>query len=124
MVRNYVSRKKSVTYDIDEKLLKSLCDIQCTNSEISAIIGVSVDTLARRYADKIIEWREAGKSSLRRAQWRKALYNDAEGDTVMLKHLGKVYLKQGDEVAESMQRTLFDRFNAEMTKKGLADKAE
>lgn len=100
--------------EIDEGMVKKLCEIQCTNREIASVIGVDVSTIERRFAGQLQGWRYFGHSSLRRGQWRKALYDDAEGDTVMLKHLGKVYLGQGDDSTEFSQKTLFDKFDAKM----------
>jgi len=110
--------------EIDEDMVKKLCEIQCTNREIASVIGVDVSTIERRFAGQLQGWRFFGHSSLRRGQWRKALYDDAEGDTVMLKHLGKVYLGQGDDSTEFQQRTLFEKFDAEMTKTSSISKPE
>ncbi len=123
MVRNYVSRKKTPTYDVNEVLLKKLCTIQCTYSELSACLGVSVDTLERRYAEKIKAWKEAGKSSLRHAQWQKAMEGHP-GDTIMQKHLGKYYLDQIDGPTTTSQQTLFDKFDSEMSKTASTDTTE
>lgn len=110
--------------EIDEGMVKKLCEIQCTNREIAAVLGVDVSTIERRFAGQLHGWRYFGHSSLRRAQWRKALYDDAEGDTTMLKHLGKVYLGQGDDSTEFSQKTLFEKFDAEMNRKSLDSKSE
>ena len=80
--------------DINEKLLKKLAEIQCTDREIACCLEVSEKRLLKSYQQQIEDWRHAGKCSLRRAQWLKAL----SGDSVMLRHLGKVYLGQRDEV--------------------------
>lgn len=78
----------------DEKLIKSLAEIQCTMIEIASICECSVDTLERRYADIIKAAREGGKASLRRMQYKKAL----EGNTSMLIWLGKHYLGQKESL--------------------------
>jgi hypothetical protein len=80
--------------EINEKLLKKLAEIQCTDREIACCLEVSEKRLVKSYRDQIDGWRHAGKCSLRRAQWLKAL----SGDSVMLRHLGKVYLGQRDEI--------------------------
>lgn len=78
---------------IDEELLKKLCTILCTDSEMAAILGVSVDTLVNRYSDRIKEWKEGGKMSLRRAQYQLAM----KGNMGMLIWLGKQHLGQSDK---------------------------
>lgn len=54
---------------IDEELLASLAQLHCSMEEMSHIIGVSVDTLERRFADFIEQNRSKGKSTLRRRMW-------------------------------------------------------
>lgn len=79
---------------LDERQIKELANMQCTMSEIAAVMGVSVDTLERRYAEVIRCGREFGKASLRRVQFKKAL----DGNTALLIWLGKHYLNQKDEI--------------------------
>lgn len=81
--------------ELDERQIKELASIQCTQKEIAAVMGCSVDTIADRYTEIINEGRESGKSSLRRAQWKKAV---TEGNAALLIWLGKHYLEQRDEV--------------------------
>lgn len=80
---------------LDERQIKELSNMQCTMGEIAAVMGCSVDTLERRYAEVIKSGREAGKTSLRRAQWNKAI---KDGNPSMLIWLGKHYLDQHDEI--------------------------
>lgn len=75
---------------VDEKLVKDLASIFCTMAEMAAIVGVSVDTLERRYTEAIKRGRETAKSSLRRLQWKAA----KKGSTAILIWLGKNYLGQ------------------------------
>lgn len=81
-------------HNLDERQIKELAEIQCTMGEIASVMGCSVDTLERRYADVIKEGRDKGKSSLRRMQYKKAL----EGNPTMLIWLGKHYLDQKEAV--------------------------
>jgi len=89
--------------EFDKQLFENLCHIQCTEIEIAATMNMSVDTLERRvfevyernFADVFQEKREGGKSSLRRAQWKKA--TEGAGDTVMQIFLGKNILNQADK---------------------------
>lgn len=79
--------------EIDEKTVHDLASIHCTMEEIGAVVGCSVDTLERRFADTIKEAREKGKASLRRMQYLKA----KEGNVTMLIWLGKQLLDQRDK---------------------------
>ena len=79
--------------EIDEGLVVQLAKIHCTHTEIAAVVGCSVDTLTRRFADIIEKAREDGKSSLRRAQWKAAL----SGDRTLMIWLGKQHLGQNDK---------------------------
>ena len=78
--------------DIDEEKVHELAKLHCTYEEIAAVMGCSTDTLSRRFADYIEKGREEGKTSLRRAQFKKAL----EGNPTMLIWLSKQYLGQQD----------------------------
>ena len=87
--------------EIDFDLLIRLCQIQCTASEISGVMGFSVDTLERRirenykltFAEFFKKHSEAGKGSLRRLQFKHAQTNPG-----MAIFLGKNYLKQSDKI--------------------------
>jgi hypothetical protein len=78
---------------LDETLIRKLAEIDCTMGEIAACLKCSIDTLERNYAGVINQGREQGKSSLRRAQYKKAM----EGNPTMLIWLGKHRLGQKDE---------------------------
>lgn len=88
---------------IDQKLLYELASIHCTNKEIASILGISHDTLVRRFAYDLERGREDGKASLRRMQWASA----KSGSVAMLVWLGKNLLGQRDrfpdEFPESMR---------------------
>lgn len=79
--------------EIDEKLVEALARISCTYEEIASVVGCSVDTLERRFADQIEQGRQQGKTSLRRKQFEVAL----AGDRGMLIWLGKQVLKQTEK---------------------------
>lgn len=85
---------RPIIHELDTRQIKELAEIQCTMGEIASVMGCSVDTLERRYADVIKEGRDKGKSSLRRMQYKKAL----EGNPTMLIWLGKHYLDQKEAV--------------------------
>ncbi len=80
---------------IDPRQVRTLARICCTMEEIGAVVGCSVDTLERRFADIIKSERECGRMSLRRSQWKKAL----AGHPTMLIWLGKQELGQVDKQA-------------------------
>ncbi len=85
---------------ISQKQFEELCQIQCTEEEICAVLDVSDQTLntwcketyGRTFLETFKEKREAGKMSLRRKQW-----NLAETNATMGIWLGKQYLGQRDE---------------------------
>lgn len=88
---------------INQDLFEDLCQIQCTRTEITAILHVSEPTLRRwvhrtyggRTFDAVhSEKAEAGKQSLRRAQIKTAL----SGNATMQIWLGKQYLGQSDKL--------------------------
>ena len=70
---NGVGRPKIL---LDVKKIAELSKLQCTLEEIAAVMGVHRTTLIRNYAQIIDDNREVGKSSLRRAMWKKALNKD------------------------------------------------
>ena len=80
--------------DIDPDQVGKLAAINCTMIEIASVVGCSVDTLERRFADTIKEGRAKGRSSLRRYMW------DAvqKGNITMMIWLSKNMLGYGDRV--------------------------
>jgi hypothetical protein len=80
---------------VDAKLVENLAGIGCPNSEIASIVGVSVDTLARRFAEDIDKGRNGGKTRLRKKQIELAL----AGNVTMLIWLGKQLLGQSDQIS-------------------------
>jgi AraC-like DNA-binding protein len=78
--------------EVDEDLIEALARIHCTQEEIAAVVGCSVDTLARRFAEKIEQGKQQGKTSLRRKQFEVAM----TGDRAMLIWLGKQFLGQSE----------------------------
>jgi hypothetical protein len=98
MVKKKATRKKRgpgrPRLELDVEQVRALAQIQCTYKEIAAVMRCSIDVIQNHYTDVIAEGREEGKSSLRRAQFKKAL----EGNSSMLIWLGKHYLDQHDEI--------------------------
>ena len=81
---------------IDPDVVSKLASIHCTMEEIAHVVGCSVDTLERRFADIIKQAKSKGKTSLRRYQWLAA----EKGNTAMLIWLGKQLLGQTDKVEQ------------------------
>lgn len=81
---------------VDENLLRKLAAIHCNQDEMASVLGVSVDTLHRRFADQIKEARDEGKMSLRRKMWEMAL----NGNVTLLVWLSKNELGYTDKVEQ------------------------
>ncbi len=85
---------------IDEKLLKELSFIHLPVEYIANCLGVSKDTLDRRYAAKMKEYRSQGKAKLLSKAWAKV----ESGDWNAIKFLLQNYLKLSDKVEHSMDQ--------------------
>lgn len=85
---------------IDLGMVERLAYIQCTKTEMCAVLGVDGKTLNKYkgFSEAYKKGLEQGKSSLRRMQWKLA-----EKNTAMAIWLGKQYLGQTDrqEVANT-----------------------
>lgn len=81
---------------VDEALLRKLAVIHCNQDEMASVLGVSVDTLHRRFADQIKDARNEGKMSLRRKMWEMAL----NGNVTILIWLSKNELGMTDKVEQ------------------------
>jgi len=90
--------------ELSVDLIKDLASIHCTMEEMASILGTSVDTLERRYADIIKEAKANGKQSLRRLQWHAA----QSGNVTMLIWLGKQLLNQREKSEETIVSTNFN----------------
>lgn len=65
--------------EIDLKQLEALAGLQCTDEEMAAVLGISVQTITRRkkaksggFVEAYKKGKEKGKMSLRRLQWQAA----------------------------------------------------
>ena len=101
--------------EIDQVQFEKLCGLQCTHDEICGWFGIQDDTLnswckrtydGRTFSEVFAEKREAGRISLRRAQWQLATKSAA-----MAIFLGKNYLGQSDHV-EIVDNTALDKLDA------------
>lgn len=88
---------------INKKSFEELCQIQCTQEEICAVLDVDEKTLQKwcketydkGFSQVFKEKRQGGKTSLRRKQW-----NLADTNATMAIWLGKQFLGQKDSVEE------------------------
>src|SRR6266566_828926 len=85
---------------VDLELVEKLAHIQCTQEEISATLGVSVDTLTRHkhFAAIFKRGTENGRKSVRRMQFESA----TKGSVAMQIWLGKQYLGQSDHFSHDI----------------------
>ena len=81
---------------IDPDLVKQMAGILCTMEEMASVLGCSVDTLERNFADAIKKGRDQGRAALRRLQWQGA----QSGNPTMLIWLGKQLLAQTDKMIQ------------------------
>jgi hypothetical protein len=79
--------------DIDEERVRGYAQVGCTNEEIGSLLGVSADTIERRFRPALTAGRAELRMSLRRSQVKKAM----EGSDTMLIWLGKQLLAQKNE---------------------------
>lgn len=79
---------------IDENLVEKLANIMCTMEEIAHVVGCSVDTLERRFAETIKQGRSKGKMTLRRWQWQAC----EKGNPALLIWMGKQHLGQAEPI--------------------------
>lgn len=91
--------------EIDWEQFDELCKIHCTQEEIAAVLGVSVDTIERRckedgttFADRYAQKRMGGKASLRRRQYQTAMDSSEKGSATLQIWLGKAWLGQTDQL--------------------------
>ena len=88
--------RKPIEFTEDQQnMIRRLAEIQCTQSEIAHVMGVSVDVIKKPENRELIEeGKSAGKVRLRRAQYAKAV---DDGNPTMLIWLGKQMLGQSDQ---------------------------
>lgn len=86
--------------ELNETNLADLASIGCTNQELSAILGVSEDTITRNYADIL----ENGRANLRMSLRRKQVEKANAGDGTMLVWLGKNMLGQRDQNPDDISK--------------------
>lgn len=84
---------------IDPRQVEALAEINCTEEEIAYVMGCSVDTLDRRFAEAIKRGRAQGRCSLKRMMWSKC----KEGNIGMMIWLSKQILGYRDRFEHSIE---------------------
>lgn len=95
--KHYNKGRPAAKLPSTEEAIFRLAEIDCTYAEIAAVLGITVQSLAKTYTQIIKAGREHGKQSLKRAQFKTAL----KGNPQMLIWLGKQRLGQRDKVDNS-----------------------
>ena len=96
---------------IDGEQVFKLARLDCTMQEIADFFGCHVDTIRDRFPDELARARAAGKISLRRAQFKRAVQDRSD---TMLIHLGKNRLGQssvgtGEDIREILSGLIAKR---------------
>lgn len=103
---------------LDKEQIKTLAEMQCTNTEIAAVMKCDAKTLTNNeeYFQIIKDAREVGKKSLRRAMWDAAIKKHS---TPILIWLSKQYLgmKEPDPDIKEYAKSAFEKY-MEMQKNG------
>ena len=100
--------------EINEEELERLCRLHCTNEEIAAFFGCSVDTIERRFKEnpslkeKADHGKAMGKISLRRKQFQ---ILEETNNTSMAIWLGKNILGQTDKVEMGVEVDASDKLS-------------
>lgn len=83
---------------IDPTQVEKLAAIQCSYSEMAAVLDCNESTLTRRFAQAIKKGREMGRMSMKRKQYEVGM----TGNVTMLIWLGKQHLGQSDKREEDI----------------------
>lgn len=79
--------------EVDKDQIEKLAILGCSNVEIAYVIGISVDTLSRRFAELIDKGRAKRRVKLRQLIWQSA----ERGNIAMQIFLAKNVLGMSDE---------------------------
>lgn len=85
--------------ELDESLVQELAKAQLTDKEIAQICKCSVDTLTRRFADSLKEWKLEGVGSVRRKLFTTAM-GESKGSTTAMIFFLKNYGGMADVTRE------------------------
>src|ERR1051325_8259706 len=92
--------------ELDAELVRELCRAQLTNDEIAVCCKCSPDTLTRRFAEQLKEWKSEGVSSVRRELFKTATDNRASGKTAAMIFFLKNYGGMSDNVNVNQKVTV------------------
>jgi AraC-like DNA-binding protein len=84
---------------VSARVVEQLAKAQLTNEEIARICNCSVDTLTRRFAERLKAWKSVGVGSARRELYRVGMSRDGAGKTSALIFFLKNYGNMRDNVA-------------------------
>lgn len=91
--------------EIDKMLFEKLCQVQCTQAEISSRLGVAEKTLAqwvrrtydgKKYQDVARQFKESGLANLRCIQWKQAKKSPSMSRWLGIQYLGQEEKPSGD----------------------------
>lgn len=90
---------------VDENLLEKLAKLHLSDVVMAEILNISVDTLHRRYAEKIAAWRSKSKAKMAEVLFDEAIYQRKDYAVKMLaqKHLG-----YADKVEQKITETPYN----------------
>jgi AraC-like DNA-binding protein len=91
--------------EIDENLLKKLTKLHLSDKVIADCLGVSVDTLHRRFAEEMQKWRSESKSKI-----ADVLFDEAvnKREPWALKALAQKHLDYSDKVTTDAKNTNYN----------------
>ncbi|HCW08692.1 MAG TPA: hypothetical protein DGG95_15140 [Cytophagales bacterium] len=84
---------------IDEAEVEKLAMMQCSQEEIAAFFGVSVDTIYRRFADTLKRGSALGRMSMKRQLYKKV----QDGELGAIVWWGKNFAGMSDKVEQKVQ---------------------
>jgi len=111
--------------NIDWDQFERMCEIQCTSVEICAVLDIHIDTLREKvkehfgvtFSEVFAQYKQVGKMSLRRKQFRLA-----NGNSNMAIFLGKNWLGQRDTVEIDTNKPIVLNYNLDKSPDEIAEK--
>ncbi|MGZ3770071.1 MAG: hypothetical protein ACXVCP_00335 [Bdellovibrio sp.] len=87
---------------VDEVLLEKLAKLHLSDKVIADVVGVSIDTLNRRFAEKIEIWKSESKSKIAHVLFDEAVN---KREPWALKALSQRHLGYADKVEQKQEHT-------------------
>lgn len=94
---------------VDEVLLKKLSKLQLSDRVLADCVGVSVDTLHRRYAEQIDIWRSESKGKIAEVVFDEGINRRKEYAVRMLAHK---HLDYADKVDKTQKLIITDEIDS------------